>query len=392
MQSEPHGHDLGNGVGSSPSHEIVHATDMNSGSPPPSSSGPVRFGVIGANSFVANAAVLPAIDASPDCRLVAAASRSGDVPDRWSAVAVADYDAVLTHPDVEAVYIPLPNGMHRAWTERAAAAGKHVLCEKPLAPDADTARKMAAACAASCVLLAEAWMTPFDRRWHMTLQLACDGAIGHIDAQCHSFTFTIGPDAADNYRWDPEQGGGALLDVGIYCVGTAVELWGHECTVRRVRRVVAPSGVDATTYAVLEWPGRRIAEITCSFIDDENQKSVFHGDDAMLLLQRAAFTSGDELDNVIVRSGPQGRLPAVALALHAPPSTLAPSPGAPPSADARRVEQFDVDPGNPYEAMVTAYAAAVRGRSPWPRPVERSIELLDLLDTIRDAPSGEAVR
>ena len=262
---------------------------------------PVGFGVIGANSFVANAAVMPAIDAAANTTLVATASLSGDVAPRWAPTQLDDYEAVLKHPDVDAVYIPLPNGMHLEWTERAAAAGKHVLCEKPLAADPVTATAMADACRTAGVLLAEAWMTPFDQRWTTTIDLARSGAIGDVDAQYHRFTFTIGPEAADNYRWDPTQGGGALLDVGIYCLGTAVELWGPGCEIDAVERTMTPGGVDAATVANLVWHGDRRAQIHCSFVDDEHQQASFHSADAMLLLERAAFTSGDDLDHVIVR-------------------------------------------------------------------------------------------
>ena len=343
--------------------------------------GSVGFGVIGANSFVANAAVLPAIDAAANASLVATASRSGDIAPRWAATQLDDYDAVLRHPDVDAVYIPLPNGMHREWTERAAAAGKHVLCEKPLASDPATATTMVRACRTANVLLAEAWMTPFDRRWAATIELARSGAIGDVDAQDHRFTFTIGPEAADNYRLDPTQGGGALLDVGIYCLGTAVELWGPDCEVDSVERTMTPRGVDATTVADLVWPGGRRARITCSFVDDEHQEASFHSADATLLLERAAFTSGDELDHVIVRSGSLQGLPALALDPHRPTSEpTAAADG--PVAEQRRVERFSVEPGDPYQGMVEAFADAVLGVAEWPRPVERSIELLGLLERI----------
>lgn len=335
---------------------------------------PVGFGVIGARSFVANAAVMPAIDNVATARLVATASNTGDVAARWASTQLDDYEAVLHHPDVEAVYIPLPNGMHREWTERAAAAGKHVLCEKPLAADPTTATAMATACADAGVLLAEAWMTPFDRRWAATIELARNGAIGTIDGQYHRFTFTIGPDAADNYRWDPAQGGGSLLDVGIYCVGTAVELWGPDAEVIEVERLIAPSGVDASTVADLAWPGGRQARIVCSFVDDEHQQASFHGADGMLMLERVAFTSGDPLDHVVVRSSKsRDEQRPIDLQLHAEPSSMT---------DGSLVEQFSVQPGDPYQGMVEAFAHAVRGNAEWPRPVGRSIELLELLDRI----------
>lgn len=335
---------------------------------------PVGFGVIGARSFVANAAVLPAIDAGRDTVVVATASNSGDVPARWAATQVEGYDAVLEHPGVDVVYIPLPNGMHREWTERAAAAGKHVLCEKPLAADTATAFAMAEACADAGVLLGEAWMTPFDRRWATTIELARTGAVGPIDGQFHRFTFTIGPEASDNYRWDPAQGGGALLDVGIYCVGTAVELWGPEAEVVGVERRMTTRGVDASTVADLAWAEGRQARMVCSFVDDEYQQASFHGPDGMLMLERAAFTSGDPLDHVVVRSSTGGGdVSPIDLALHADPSSMA---------DGSVVEQFSIEPGNPYQRMIEAFADAVRGRREWPRPVGRSIELLALLERI----------
>lgn len=319
---------------------------------------PVGFGVIGANSFVANAAVLPAIRGARNARVAATASLSAPVQDRWADTDVDDYDAVIEHPDVEAVYIPLPNGMHRRWTERAAAAGKHVLCEKPLAPDVDTARSMADSCETAGVLLGEAWMTPFDRRWAAAMDMARSGAIGAIQSQHHRFTFTIGSAAADNYRWDPGQGGGALLDVGIYCIGTAVELWGPECAVDTVRRRLASSGVDASTRVRLRWSHGRSADIECSFVDDEQQIACITGADARIVLEHAAFTSGHDSDGVIERIAPDGTS-----------------------------DEIIVTPGNPYQTMVEAFSDAVRGNAEWPRPIERSIELLTLLERIADTPA-----
>ena len=321
------------------------------------SGAPVGFGVLGAGSFVAGRAVLPAIDASPSCRLVAAASRSGPVPARWADAAVDDYDDVLAHPDVEAVYLPLPNGLHREWTERAAAAGKHVLCEKPLAPDAETARAMVGACRDAGVLLAEAWMTPFHPRFARALELARSGAIGtvtHVDGR---FTFTIGPEAASNYRWDADQGGGALLDVGIYALGAAVELLGAD-PVDVAASSTSEHGVDASTTAELRWAGGETAAITCSFVDDEAQELRIVGDDGELGIDDEAFTGG--ADDRRLRVASHGR------------------------------ERIDDVPGrDPYRAMVEAFADAVRGRSPWPRPAERSVELLELLDRIRRAAVPE---
>ncbi|MFN2324216.1 MAG: Gfo/Idh/MocA family protein, partial [Trueperaceae bacterium] len=112
---------------------------------------------------------MPAIATCELADLVAVSSLGGPVPEPWAHLAAGTYDDVLDHPDVEAVYIPLPNGMHREWVERAADAGKHVLCEKPLASNVADATAMAAACDAAGVMLVEAWMTPFDARWRAAL-------------------------------------------------------------------------------------------------------------------------------------------------------------------------------------------------------------------------------
>ena len=313
---------------------------------------PVGFGVIGANSFVANAAVLPAIHAASNARLVAAASRSGDVPQRWADTDVGSYEAVLDHPDVEAVYIPLPNGMHREWTEKTAAAGKHVLVEKPIASDVETARAMAVACAD--VILAEAWMTPFGRRYAHLLDIVRNGNVGIPDHVDTAFTFTIGDDAADNYRWDPDQGGGALLDVGIYCLGAVVELFGADPSTVSADQQLTPSGVDASTTATLVWPDERVARIRCSFVDDEEQSLDVGGPDGSVVIDSEAFTGGVGQNAITTR-------------------------------DERGELRLDVENNDPYQSMVEAFADAVRGVAQWPRPVERSIEMLTLIERIEDA-------
>ncbi|MFK8026252.1 MAG: Gfo/Idh/MocA family protein [Ilumatobacter sp.] len=317
----------------------------------------VGFGVIGANSFVANAAVLPGIAQSRNAHLAAAASRSRAVPQRWASSDVASYEAVLEHPDVTAVYIPLPNGMHREWTEKAAAAGKHVLCEKPLAADADTARAMAEACAAAGVILAEAWMSPFSRRYQrvMTVARSADlGTVGNIDAR---FTFTIGPGESSNYRWDPAQGGGALLDVGIYCLGPAVALFGAAPDTVEATSTFTDRGVDATTEATLSWNDGRRATVTCSFVDDEAQILSVSGTAGTLSVRSEAFTGGADQRELDLEVDHVKKVVSIA------------------------------DANDPYRAMIEAFADAVTGAAEWPRPPERSIEMLELIERIRDAAS-----
>ncbi len=320
---------------------------------------PVGVGVIGARSFVATRAVLPALLAASGTRLAAVSSASGPVPPALAEVAVGSYDEVITHPDVEAVYVPLPNGEHRRWVQRCAEEGRHVLCEKPLAPTAAEAQAMVDVCARAGVLLAEAYMTPFDRRWRQAMNLARQGGLGRVRHVEAAFTFTIGAAAATNYRWDKAQGGGSLLDVGPYVLGPAVELWGPGATVRDAGVLCTDAGVDATTWASLDWGEGRTADIRTSFCEPERQRLVVEGDGGALTLDGAAFTGGPAATRIDL-VGPDGA-----------------------------ATQVTTDPGRPYLGMVEAFARAVRGES-WPRPAARAVEVLALLHRIAAAaePAG----
>jgi D-xylose 1-dehydrogenase (NADP+, D-xylono-1,5-lactone-forming) len=316
---------------------------------------PVGFGVIGARSMVATKAVMPAIDASDRAQLVATASLGGPVPEPWGHLGAGLYDDVIDHPDVEVVYVPLPNGMHVEWVERAIAAGKHVLCEKPITSTAADARRLIDAAERAGVLVAEAWMTPFDARWRRAISMAAGGELGQLIDIDASFTFTIGPENDDNYRWSADQGGGALLDVGIYCLGPIVELWGSTPDLVEATALWHTTGVDARTEATLEWVDGRQARIRCSFVDDEEQRLEIIGSEASLVLASDAHTGGRRADTIVVARN-DGRVRSVAVA-----------------------------PSDPYLGMVDAFADAVRGEVPWPRPASAVVELVTLIERIEQA-------
>jgi xylose dehydrogenase (NAD/NADP) len=318
-------------------------------------SAPVGIGVIGARSMVATKAVMPAIDASALATIVAASSLGGPVPEPWAHLAAGTYDDVLAHPDVDAVYVPLPNGMHREWVERAAEAGKHVLCEKPIAPTVADATAMTAACEAADVLLAEAWMTPFDARWRAAMNAVDEGQLGSVLDIDSSFTFTIGADANHNYRWSTEQGGGALLDVGIYCLGPIVETWGADPDAIDATALWHTTGVDSRTEATLSWADGREARIRCSFVDAEEQRVEIVGDRASLVIDADAHTGGKRAQSFVL-AGSDGR-----------------------------VTTTSVSSSDPYLGMVDAFARAVRGNAPWPRPMTSTLELLTLIERIARA-------
>ena len=129
------------------------------------------------------------------------------------------YGALLDSTEIDAVYIPLPNNLHREWTIRAAEAGKHILCEKPLALTAAECREMIAAADANNVYLMEAFMYRFHPRITEVMDLIAQDAIGRPHVTQAAFTFRL--NRPDNIRFQPELGGGALMDVGCYCVNVA---------------------------------------------------------------------------------------------------------------------------------------------------------------------------
>ena len=195
---------------------------------PANTSDPVRWGFLGAGN-IATKALGPAVRASYNGVLTAVAARDVQRAQALGATfgpAVgtpvtyySSYEALVADPAVEAVYISLPNDAHKPWTEAALAAGKHVLCEKPLgARPAEVDSMTAAAEAAGRHLVEASWY-----RWHprvrLAQQLLAEGAIGTVRHVTSVFTFD--GVAAGNYRLDPSKGGGALYDIGHYALSGA---------------------------------------------------------------------------------------------------------------------------------------------------------------------------
>jgi xylose dehydrogenase (NAD/NADP) len=176
----------------------------------------LRWGILGGSSRISRHAVAPAIEASERGELVASASRAADGSD-------GPYAELLDHPGIDIVYIPMPNGLHRRWVTAALAAGKHVLCEKPLGMDAAEAEAMFVAADGAGRILIEAYMAPFHPRTHAMERLIADGVLGELRSMRATFTFPLVSVRPGDHRLDPTLGGGASLDVGIYC--TAPMLW-----------------------------------------------------------------------------------------------------------------------------------------------------------------------
>ena len=236
---------------------------------------------------IADRAVLPAIAASSNGRLVAIASRdlsrAHQLASKHSFERVsASYEALIDDPDVEAVYIPLVNNLHKHWTLRAIAAGKHVLCEKPLGMDAAEGEEISGAAKAGGVHVMEAFMY----RFHPRMRAFVKGL--HDPIYVHA-TFGFALEDKANYRFQAPLGGGALLDVGCYTVSVARWILGEPDEVLASAHV---DGVDLTVSALLHFPRGRTASVWASFESAEEQELVAVTHDATRRLDQP-FTAMD---------------------------------------------------------------------------------------------------
>ena len=212
--------------------------------------------------------MLPAIAASSNGRVVAIASRDPERAKQMAegfdgARAAASYDELLADPEVDAVYIPLVNSDHKPWTLRALAAGKHVLCEKPLAMNAAEAEEMAAAAKRSGKHLMEAAMYRFHPRTRAFIETLVDPI--YLQAR---FGFTL--NNKTDYRLESAMGGGALLDIGFYVVSIARWILGEPSEVLARSRL--RDETDMTTSALLRFPGGETAAVWASFESAEDQE------------------------------------------------------------------------------------------------------------------------
>jgi xylose dehydrogenase (NAD/NADP) len=181
----------------------------------------IRWGILG-YARIARLELIPAIQRAGNSELYALASRDeaklaearAQVP--TLAKTYRGYEELLRDPEVDAVYIPLPNALHREWTIRAAEHGKHVLCEKPIALNAAECREMIAAAQANGVTLMEAFMYRYTARTRAILEVVRTGTLGEIKQINATFRFLLANPASIKLK--PELGGGALYDVGCYPV------------------------------------------------------------------------------------------------------------------------------------------------------------------------------
>ena len=325
----------------------------------------VRWGVLG-TAHIALAKVIPAMQRSPWCEITAIASR--DLAKAQSAArelnianAYGSYEQLLADPNVDAVYNPLPNHLHVPWTIKAAAAGKHVLCEKPIALNADEARALIDVRDRTGVRIQEAFMVRTHPQWLETRRLIRSGRIGTLKSIGGFFTY-FNPDPA-NIRNQLEFGGGALMDIGCYPI--TISRFIYDAEPRRVLGIIERDpvfGTDSLTTAVLDFPNGH-STFTCSTQLAPYQRMIFMGTEGRIEVLIPFNAPNDRPTEIMVDSG-------------------ADLTGA-------SAETITIPVCDQYEIQGTLFSRAIRDDGEQPIPLEDAIRNMTVIDTIfRSATTG----
>ncbi len=323
----------------------------------------VKWGVMG-NATIARICVIPAICKSRNGEIYALATRS---PERAAKLAADHhikrlydgYDALLVDPEVDVVYIPLPNHLHHPWTIKALRAGKHVLCEKPLACSQKEAVEMVAAAGDCDRFLMEAFMYRFHPRSRRIKQLVAEGAIGTPCLVRSAFCYRMRKtDWNDNHnaRLKPQMGGGALLDVGCYSVSVARWLLGTEPKQAQAQAVFHPGGADVHLVGTLGFTDSGLASFEASFISALQQTYSVSGPDGAIELPHNAFVPWENEAVYYFRTQ-----------------------------DQEEARQHIIPGADEYQLMVEHFADVVSGRSELMYPAEDSIQNMRVLDALAQA-------
>ena len=320
---------------------------------------PIRWGILGA-AKIARTELAPAIHAARGATLSALATTRPDAATPFAALSPdlrvhADYDALLNDPEIDAVYIPLPNHLHVDWSLRAAAAGKHVLCEKPIALEAAQIDQLIAARDASGRVLAEAFMITHHPQWALVRDLLAEGVIGALEHVEGCFTYNNTDPA--NIRNRADLGGGGLRDIGVYpCVTTRFATGAEPERLRADLRL--EGGVDVFARVWADFPGFTMS-FYCGMRQQRRQSMLFHGAEGWIELS-APFNGRVYGDTRVEWCGRDG------------------------VAHIRRFNDIDQ-----YARMIEAFGAAVRGDAAFNCSLEFSRGNQVMIDAIFAAAATE---
>ena len=247
--------------------------------------GQVRWGII-STANIARAVFLPGLRQAGGEAAAVAGRDSGRAEkfasDNGIGRSVVGYQTLIDDPDIDALYIPLPNALHAEWTIRALEAGKPVLCEKPLCGVLPDTERVLATARRTGTLLWEAFAFPFHAQLAQVRELVADGAIGDLMEIKSNFHFALRTDS--NIRLSAALEGGALLDVGCYPVRLAQEIFGPQYSAAWARAVTGGDGVDVDTWGVLEYPDGRRLMLSCGFGRSYDTSSVLEGTGGRILV------------------------------------------------------------------------------------------------------------
>ncbi len=318
----------------------------------------LRMGVL-STAKIAIKHVIPALRRSDRWDLVAIASRDeerarGVASDLGIARAHGSYEALLADAEVDAVYLPLPNHLHAPWTLAAAEAGKHVLCEKPLAMDAAEAEGMIAACRAAGVVLMEAFMYRFHPQWVRVRELVASGELGEVHTIQSIFAYDNHDPA--NIRNIAAYGGGGLMDIGCYCIDASRMLFGAEPD--RTAGIVhldPAFGTDIRASGLLGFSDGRAATFTCATQSAPDQRVHVIGTAAHVTVERPFNVPPDQPTRLLITPGwPQH-----------PPQTI------------------EIAPADHYTLQLDAFARAIVEGEPLLTPPENGVANLRVIADLR---------
>jgi xylose dehydrogenase (NAD/NADP) len=309
----------------------------------------IKWGFLGA-SWVASTALVPAVSDANNATLFAVASRDPERSEKLNPTKVhATYEDLISDPEVDAVYISLANHLHLEWATKALNAGKHVLCEKPLATSHTEAKLMADAAIANDKLLVEAIWTRWHPRFERVVELVRNGDIGQPQNIDSAFTFTT--TFTENYRLVPEMGGGSLLDVGPYQahVWAALAAKTGDLKIDSATTNIGPTGIDLTTQVAATLGDSVYVSALTSFEQEEKQSLVISGDSAKIEFPTGqAFTSWKEASSIQIGD---------------------------------HVENFA--PVDPFTLMIEAVGNRIQGEPVWLPSLRESLWVMDALDKIK---------
>ena len=320
----------------------------------------LRWGILG-TGLIAQTHVIRALHGADRCELTAIASRTTDRAETIAQqfaipTAYGSYDELLADPEIDCVYLPLPNHLHVEWIIRAADAGKHVLCEKPITLTSAEAAAVADHCRQRDVLVMEAFMYRFHPAWVTVQGLVADGAIGRVTDVAVWFAFRS--TRPTDYRHDATTGGGALYDVGCYAVDVSRILLGDRPQrVLGTARIDPASGVDMTFSAILDY-GSAFATFTCSMEQEPQHSVVVHGTEGWLSIADP-FNCPDTIATTITL-GSGGN--------HHPHHS--------------ETRSFTVPAADQYGLQATAFVDAVLHDEPAPVSIEGSVANMGIIEEL----------